>query len=159
MSTSQLQSYSDVLRMPITPPKLLSQPEHKCQISTHSDVFIMKCVMKTFWCPRWFSQIHYNCIPFAGRSEGQIMFLVVIQDKRPHRQDEPPLSDGAWEVIQRCWAKEPWRRPRMEDVIGNLVVTSQSMSLSTKISSFPVTSSFSATTSVRRPRFLSRILY
>ncbi|KAF8338652.1 kinase-like domain-containing protein [Amanita rubescens] len=103
-----------------------------------SDVYAFGCL---------YYEIHYNCIPFAGRSEGQIMFLVVIQDKRPHRQDEPPLSDGAWEVIQRCWAKEPWRRPRMEDVIGNLVVTSQSMSLSTKISLFPVTSSFSATTS------------
>ena len=86
------------------------------------------------------------------------MFLVVIQDKRSHRQDEPPLTDGAWEVIQRCWTREPGKRPRMKDVIESLIA---SMPLSTNAwaSPFPVTSTFNTPTSVRRPRLLLRILY
>ena len=59
------------------------------------------------------------------------MFLIIIQNKRPRRPDEPALSDGAWEAIQQCWAREPWKRPRMKNVIENLVATSQSVSLST----------------------------
>jgi hypothetical protein len=30
------------------------------------------------------------------------------------------LSDVAWGVIQKCWAKEPGKRPRMKDVIESL---------------------------------------
>ena len=89
------------------------------------------------------------------------MHLVVLQDKRPRRPDEPPLSDGAWQVIQRCWVREPWERPRMKDVIESLNAISSSMSLSTnaQISRFPVTSTFGTTTSVRGLRFLLRIFY
>ena len=79
------------------------------------------------------------------------MFLVVIQDKRPRRRDEPPLSDGAWEVVQRCWARETEKRPRMKDVVEGL-------STNAGMPPLPATST-SSTTSVRRPRFLLRIVY
>jgi hypothetical protein len=41
---------------------------------------------------------------------------LVSRGQRPPRQDEPPLSDGAWELIQQCWVMEPLKRPRMKDV-------------------------------------------
>ena len=53
---------------------------------------------------------------------------LVIQDKRPSRLDDPPLSDEAWEVIQRCWEREPWKRQGMKDVIESLIAVSQSIS-------------------------------
>ena len=59
-------------------------------------------------------------MPFAGKLEGQIANFLVIQDKRPDRLREPPLSDAAWGMIQKCWAKEPGKRPIMKDVIASL---------------------------------------
>jgi hypothetical protein len=81
---------------------------------------------------------------------------LVIRDKRPDRLNEPRLSDEAWEVIQQCWAMEPRKRPKMKDVIESLIAISRSM----PHSRFPVTStSGTANTSVRRAKFLLRILY
>ncbi|KAF8339435.1 kinase-like domain-containing protein [Amanita rubescens] len=85
-----------------------------------SDVYAFGCL---------YYEIYYDSIPFAGRPEGQVIAFV-IQNKRPPRQDEPPLSDGAWEVIQQCWVREPWKRPRMNDVIESLIAVSHSMPLS-----------------------------
>jgi hypothetical protein len=87
------------------------------------------------------------------------MMALVVRDERPDRLNEPPLSDGAWKVIQLCWAMEPGKRPKMKDVIDSLIamLISQSISLSTDVPS-PAISTFS-TTSVRRPRFLLRLLY
>ena len=143
ISTFQPLSYSDALRMP-TIPQMFSQPERKCQMSTHLDVFVMKCVIiKMYWYPRWFGQIHYDSIPFVGRPEGHIVTLVAILDKHPDRLDEPPLSDGAWEVIQQCWTREPLKRQRMKDVIESLISAiswqSISLSISARVSEHPST--------------------
>ena len=46
-------------------------------------------------------------------------------------------------MIQQCWAREPWNRPRMKDVTESLIAMSQSMSLptnwNTRISRFRAT--------------------
>ena len=49
---------------------------------------------------------------------------LVIQGNRPSRLDDPPLSDGAWEVIQKCWDREPRKRQGMKNVIDSLVAMS-----------------------------------
>jgi hypothetical protein len=46
----------------------------------------------------------------------------------PPRLEDQPLSDGAWDVIQRCWAREPLKRPRMKNVVESMTVMSQSLS-------------------------------
>ena len=46
---------------------------------------------------------------------------LVSRGKRPPRQDEPPLSDRAWELIQQCWVTEPLKRPRMKDVAEQMM--------------------------------------
>ncbi|KAF8325734.1 kinase-like domain-containing protein [Amanita rubescens] len=81
-----------------------------------SDVYAFGCL---------YYEIHYDSIPFAGRHEGQIVNLV-IQDKRPSRLYDPPLSDEAWGIIQRCWEREPWKRRGMQDVVESLISASQS---------------------------------
>ncbi|KAF8334388.1 kinase-like domain-containing protein [Amanita rubescens] len=89
-----------------------------------SDVYSFGCL---------YYEIYFDRMPFAGKPEGQIVALV-IRDKRPNRLDEPPLSDGEWEVIQQCWVREPGKRPRMKDVIESLIATSRSMSCSSLLS-------------------------
>ncbi|KAF8328947.1 kinase-like domain-containing protein [Amanita rubescens] len=75
-----------------------------------SDVYAFGCL---------YYEIHYDSIPFAGKQEIQIMTFV-FRDKRPPRLAEPPFSDQAWRIIQRCWVREPSERPSMEDVVENI---------------------------------------
>ena len=60
-------------------------------------------------------QIHYDIMPFAGKTDLQILRLI-SEGTRPHRRDEPPLNDKAWKLIQSCWAEVASERPDMEDV-------------------------------------------
>ncbi|KAF8339473.1 kinase-like domain-containing protein, partial [Amanita rubescens] len=83
-----------------------------------SDVYAFGCL---------YYEIHYDNIPFAGKSELQILFLV-SQGVRPPRLVEQPLSDGAWDVIQRCWVREPLKRSRMNNVVESMIAMSQSVS-------------------------------
>jgi len=71
-------------------------------------------------------KIYYDRIPFAGKSDLQILSLV-SRGIRPPRLDDQPLSDGAWDVIQRCWVREPLKRPRMNDVVESMMAMSQPM--------------------------------
>ncbi|KAF8324230.1 hypothetical protein F5887DRAFT_1290533 [Amanita rubescens] len=70
--------------------------------------------MSAFGC--LYYEIHYdNHIPFAGESDLQILSLV-FRGVRPPRLAEHPLSNGAWDVTQRCWVREPLKRPSMNNV-------------------------------------------
>ena len=50
---------------------------------------------------------------------------LVTRGQRPPRQNEPPLSDGAWVSINQCWVTEPPRRPTMKDVAAQITVIYQ----------------------------------
>ncbi|KAF8339467.1 kinase-like domain-containing protein [Amanita rubescens] len=63
-----------------------------------SDIYAFGCL---------YYEIHYNKIPFA---------------------DEQRLSDGAWDVIQRCWVRDPSKRPIMNKVVESMIAMSQSVS-------------------------------
>jgi len=76
-----------------------------------SDVYAFGCL---------YYEIHYGAVPFAGKNEVQIWNLVT-RGVLPPRLDEPPLSDGAWDIIQRCLTREPSKRPRMKDVVESLM--------------------------------------
>ena len=58
---------------------------------------------------------------------------LVSRGKRPPRQDEPPLSDRAWELIQQCWVTEPQKRPRMKDVAEQMMGIPQCVSPATSV--------------------------
>ena len=53
-----------------------------------------------------------------------MIVALVIRGKRPSRLDDPALSDGAWEIIQKCWDREPRKRQGMKDVMDSLVAMS-----------------------------------
>ncbi len=41
---------------------------------------------------------------------------MVSRGENPPRQDEPPLSDKAWDLIQWCWVRDAAERPAIEYV-------------------------------------------
>ena len=45
----------------------------------------------------------------------QILSLL-SRGSHPPRLHEPPLSDGAWELIQSCWVREALKRPGIDEV-------------------------------------------
>jgi hypothetical protein len=65
-------------------------------------------------------QIHYDTIPFADKTSMQILALL-SRGSHPPRQPEPPLSDGAWELIQSCWVREASKRPGIEEVTDIMI--------------------------------------
>ena len=69
-------------------------------------------------------KIHFDSIPFAGKTDLQ-MFKIHSRGDQPPRLDHPPLSDGGWDVIQRCWEREALKRPGMKDVTKNIMALSQ----------------------------------
>ncbi|KAF8332882.1 kinase-like domain-containing protein, partial [Amanita rubescens] len=80
-----------------------------------SDVYAFGCL---------YYEIHYDTIPFAGKSDLQILTLV-SRGVLPPRLEEWSLSNETWDLIQRCWAREPVKRPRMEDVVESMTKMSQ----------------------------------
>ena len=44
----------------------------------------------------------------------------VSRGELPSRLDEPPLSNGAWELIQWCWARDGAKRPAITDVLDRI---------------------------------------
>lgn len=64
-------------------------------------------------------QIHYNQTPFAGEEDLRNKELV-SKGELPPRLDEPPLSDGAWDLIQSCWIKQAADRPAIKEVLERM---------------------------------------
>ena len=46
----------------------------------------------------------------------------------PPRLDEPPLSNGAWELILSCWVREASKRPGIDVITGRMAALFQSVS-------------------------------
>ncbi|KAF8344367.1 hypothetical protein F5887DRAFT_918167 [Amanita rubescens] len=87
-----------------------------------SDIYAFGCL---------YYEIHYDNIPFAGKSDLQILSLV-FRGVRPPRLADQPLSDGAWDVIQRCWVREPLKRPSMNNVVQSMMAITISRTASQK---------------------------
>ena len=44
----------------------------------------------------------------------------VSRGELPSRRNEPPLSNGAWELIQGCWSRDGAKRPAISDVLERI---------------------------------------
>ncbi|KAF8325732.1 kinase-like domain-containing protein [Amanita rubescens] len=80
-----------------------------------TDVYAFGCL---------FYEIHYDSVPFAGKTDLQILGLH-DRGEQPPRPHHPPLSDGVWDMIQRCWGRDALKRPRMKDITKNMTLLSQ----------------------------------
>ena len=45
------------------------------------------------------------------------MIIVITTDERPPRPTHKELSGQLWELIQRCWQKNPLQRPTIREVV------------------------------------------
>ncbi|KAF9789485.1 kinase-like domain-containing protein [Thelephora terrestris] len=73
-----------------------------------------------------FGMVMYETIsgrePFHGTSHLRAM-LMALNSERPSREEE--FADGLWEVMERCWARQPDNRPDIENVLRYLESVSQ----------------------------------
>ncbi|KAF8730338.1 hypothetical protein AX14_005639 [Amanita brunnescens Koide BX004] len=90
-----------------------------------SDVYAFGCL---------YYEIHYDSIPFVGKTDKQIM-KYLSRGAHPPRLPEPPLNDGAWELIRSCWVREASNRPRIEEVTKRMIRASPDPSYEAKIGS------------------------
>ena len=58
---------------------------------------------------------------------------LIFRRTLPPRLDEPPLSDGAWDTIQRCWIRKPSERPRIKDVAQRMMALYRSAFATTNV--------------------------
>jgi serine/threonine protein kinase len=58
--------------------------------------------------------------PFAGYRNAYVVRMV-LSGKRPPRPEEEGnlFTDETWEVVERCWKKQPGDRPSAKDVLSN----------------------------------------
>ncbi|KAF8339465.1 kinase-like domain-containing protein [Amanita rubescens] len=77
-----------------------------------SDVYAFGCL---------YYEMHYNKEPFFDVPAIQILSLVT-RGERPPRLVEPLISDGMWELVQRCWVMQPSKRQRMRDIVEILMI-------------------------------------
>lgn len=45
----------------------------------------------------------------------------VTRGERAPRLKEPPLTDGAWKLIQDCWTQEKTIRPAIEEIVKRMI--------------------------------------
>lgn len=41
----------------------------------------------------------------------------ILGDLKP-----PSMAEDMWAIVEACWARDPTRRPEMEDVVGRLKI-------------------------------------
>ena len=59
-------------------------------------------------------------VPFHGMQDTVAIANVIAKDERPFRPAHRQLSDQLWEMIQRCWRREPSERPTLQEVVAFL---------------------------------------
>ena len=79
-----------------------------------------------------------NEVPLGNVVYSDFIELVVKHDARPERPDDeeaPTLSDAIWEVAEKCWVKDPRKRPTASatcDIVSRLLGTNAPLLLQTK---------------------------
>ena len=56
-------------------------------------------------------------MPFHDRTDTAAVVTVITTDERPSRPGHQQLSDQLWEMIERCWRKNPSERPAIREVV------------------------------------------
>lgn len=63
------------------------------------------------------TQIFSGRAPFHERTDVAIAATVIITDERPSRPTHQQLSDQLWEIIEKCWFRDPSQRPTILEVV------------------------------------------
>lgn len=65
-------------------------------------------------------QIFSGRVPFHDRQDVAAVITVITTNERPPRPAHQQLSDQLWEMIERCWQKDPLQRPAIREVVAFL---------------------------------------
>jgi len=58
-------------------------------------------------------------VPFGDLDRGSV-YAAVSNNQRPLRPSTPAIPDALWDLITRCWRRDPFRRPTSTTVIRAL---------------------------------------
>ena len=61
-------------------------------------------------------------VPFKRVLASEVVMRIADGD-RPSRPTHPKFTDPLWELTRRCWRAEAQDRPKMEDVVEELLVS------------------------------------
>ena len=56
-------------------------------------------------------------MPFHDRADTAAVATVITTDQRPPRPAHQQLFDRLWEMIEKCWRKDPSQRPTIREVV------------------------------------------
>lgn len=56
-------------------------------------------------------------VPFYDRRTAAAVFAVITTNERPPRPAHQELSDELWEMIEKCWQKDPSQRPAIQEIV------------------------------------------
>ncbi|KAF8338411.1 kinase-like domain-containing protein [Amanita rubescens] len=74
---------------------------------TPTDVYAFGCL---------YYAMFFGTMPYQEENDSQIAKLVT-SGVQPGRLSSPPMDDGIWDLIQRCWRYIPSERPTMEQIM------------------------------------------
>ena len=63
------------------------------------------------------TQIFSDRLPFHDSKDTAVVITVITSDERPPRPTHPELSDKLWELIEKCWRRDPSQRPAIQEVV------------------------------------------
>lgn len=66
------------------------------------------------------AQIFSGRLPFQNKKETAVVVTVITSDERPPRPAHPQLSDELWEMIEKCWRRDPSQRPTIQEIVDFL---------------------------------------
>lgn len=55
-------------------------------------------------------------VPFNNNTSVETM-VAIVSGERPPRPTHEALADGLWELMQWCWAEDPYVRPQVSEVL------------------------------------------
>lgn len=62
----------------------------------------------------------YNHVPYSSATGDYSLLLRIHNGERPIRERYNYIQDPHWLLMQRCWANNPWDRPRISEVLRAL---------------------------------------
>ncbi|KAJ4479387.1 hypothetical protein J3R30DRAFT_2755320 [Lentinula aciculospora] len=62
-------------------------------------------------------EVFTSVLPWGALSEKHIYHLVVLENSRPERPDDPQLTDDLWNIIDSAWHQEPRSRPSFDFIV------------------------------------------
>jgi serine/threonine protein kinase len=63
------------------------------------------------------AQIFSGRLPFYDSKDTAVVVTVITSDKRPSRPAHPQLSDQLWDMIEKCWRRDPSQRATIQEVV------------------------------------------